>query len=78
MDHAFHQSRTAPILAHPDFSMPLKITTDASEVGLGAFLSQKKPEGEGFIQFASTRLSPPESRFMAAEREALTIIWACD
>ena len=69
---------TAPILAHPDFSMPFKITTDASEVGFGAVLTQKKSVGEVFIQFASKRLSPPESRLKAAEREALAITWACD
>jgi len=39
---------------------------------------QKKREGEGFIQFASTRLSPPESRFIGAERACLTIIWVCN
>jgi len=80
MDHAFHPLRsalcTAPIFAHPDFSMPFMITTDASEVGLGAVLSQQKPEGEVVIQFASKRLSPSESRLKPAEHEALAIIWA--
>jgi hypothetical protein len=82
MDHAFHQLRTAlctaPILPHPDFSMLLKITTDASEVRLGAVLNQEKPEGKVVIQFPSKRLPPPECRLIAAEREALAIIWACD
>ena len=82
MDHAFQQLRTAfctaPILAHPDFSMPFKITRDASEVGLGAVLSQQKPKVEVVIQFVRKRLSTPESRLIAAEREALVIIWACD
>jgi hypothetical protein len=45
MDHAFHQLTTAlctaSILAHPDFSMPFKITTDASEVGLRVVLVTK-------------------------------------
>ena len=82
MDHSFHQVTTvlctATISGHPDFSMPFKITTDAFEVGLRAALSQQKPEGKVVIQFASKRLSPPESRLIAAECEALAIIWACD
>jgi hypothetical protein len=82
MDHAFHQLKsalcTAAILARPQFSMPFNMTTDASKLCLGALLSQQNPEGKVVIHFASKRLSPRESRLIAAEREALASICACE
>ena len=35
----------APILAHPDFTKPFKLYTDASYTGLGFILAQEKEDG---------------------------------
>jgi hypothetical protein len=60
-----------PVFAHPDFSRPLILSTDASLDGLGAVLSQV-PAGESKarpIAFASKTLS---SRHGGLESHDLT------
>lgn len=68
-----------PILAFPDFSKPFTVTTDASEYALGAVLSQEGSDGgERPVAYASRRLSDPEARYSALERELLGIVWAIE
>ena len=53
---------------------PNKQTTiyvDASPVGLGAILTQKHPDGQKLITYASKALSPVEQCYSQTEREAL-------
>lgn len=69
------------VLAHPDFSRPFILATDASSEGLGAVLSQLSP-GESRarpIAFASKSLSRAQSRYPAHRLEFLVLKWAvCD
>lgn len=69
------------VLAHPDFSRPFILATDASSEGLGAVLSQLSP-GESRsrpIAFASKSLSRAQSRYPAHRLEFLALKWAvCD
>ena len=83
--HAFEQLKniltSPPVLKLPDFSRKFKFTlqTDASDQGLGAVLCQEGEDGCLHpVAFASRRLTPPELKYHAQEKEALAIIWACE
>lgn len=66
---------TAPILAFPDFNQQFILTTDASDIGISAILSQG-PEGmERVIEYASRPFTSAESNYFTTERECLALIW---
>ncbi|KAL7862550.1 hypothetical protein SRHO_G00139910 [Serrasalmus rhombeus] len=69
------------VLAHPDFTRPFILSTDASQDGLGAVLSQVQ-EGESRarpIAFASKSLTQAQKRYPAHRLEFLALKWAvCD
>ena len=84
-DQAFRKLKDTltrqPVLKLPDFSrqFQFQVTTDASDIALGAVLSQKDEEGkERVIQYASKILSPNEKKFHTQEKEALAIVWALE
>ena len=67
---------TAPILRLPDFERQFVITTDASDVAIGAILEQDFGLGLQPIAFSSRKLNSTEIRYSAYERELLGIVWA--
>jgi hypothetical protein len=69
-----------PVIALPDFSgkSKIEIHTDASDLGIGAVLTQIDEQGkERVIRYASRMLSKNELKWHTQEKEALAIIWAC-
>lgn len=65
-----------PVLQYPDFSRPFNLTTDASNVALGAILSQGSIGKDKPIAFASRTLNDHEKNYSTTEKELLAIVWA--
>jgi len=59
-----------------DYSLPIFVRTDASDIGLGAVLVQYFEEKERVIYFASKSLNEREQKLAACDKECLAIIWA--
>ena len=66
---------SADILIYPDFEKEFILTTDASNVGIGAVLSQITEKGDSPIAFASRALNKAEKNYSTIEKELLGIIW---
>ena len=64
------------MLRLPDFDQQFVVTTDASDVAVGAILEQNFGSGLQPIAFASRKLNKAEIRYSAYERELLGIVWA--
>ena len=65
-----------PVLKAPDFNKPFVLHTDASQVGLGAVLSQVIDEEEHPIMYISRKLLKHEMNYATVEKEALAVKWA--
>ncbi|CAH2087564.1 unnamed protein product [Euphydryas editha] len=66
----------APLLQYPDYDKTFILTTDASNVALGAVLSQGPIGSDKPVAYASRTLSDTEARYSTIERECLAIVWA--
>ncbi|XP_043474040.1 uncharacterized protein LOC122506110 [Leptopilina heterotoma] len=62
----------APVLKYPNFEKEFTLITDASNVGLGAILSQ---DGHP-CYYISRTLNAPELNYTTTEKELLAIVWA--
>ena len=65
---------SAPVMMNPDFSCLFILQTDASEVGVGAVLSQTDAEGcDHPVAYVSRKLLPREQKYATIEKECLAI-----
>ena len=71
---------SAPILQYPDFTKEFPIKTDASQVGLGAMLTQEyEIKGKKISMpfcFASRSLKGAKRQYSVTDQEGLTVVWA--
>ena len=63
-----------PIVSHPNHQLPFVLTCDASNIAVGAVLSQIQDGVEKVIAYHSSALSDTEQRYCAFDREFLAIV----
>ena len=66
-----------PILAHPDWSLPFELHTDACREGLSGILTQTQNGKEVVICYASRTPTEAEKKYQIFELEFLAVVWAC-
>ena len=59
----------ATMLHHPDPTLPLSLTTDASDVAIGAVIEQRGPHGWEPLAFFSKKLSESQQKWSPYDRE---------
>ena len=64
-----------PILAYPDEKKPFILDTDASDVGIGAILSQVQGGQERVIAYASRSLAKAERGYCVTRKELLAVVY---
>ena len=66
---------SSPVLAYPDYERRFILDTDASDVRIGAVLSQVSDCGsERVIAYASRSLTRPEQRYCVTRKELLAVV----
>jgi hypothetical protein len=67
---------TAPLLAYPNFSQTLILTTEASKMALGAILSQVQDGLEKPLDYASRQTNSAEQSCTTCEFEMIAFVLA--
>ncbi|KAI2644254.1 Transposon Tf2-9 polyprotein [Labeo rohita] len=74
-----HQFTTAPVLIHPEPTKNFVVEVDASDVGVGAVLSQRGPDEKLHpCSFFSRKFNPTQQCYGVGDRELLAIKWALE
>ena len=78
---SFHSLKMAlicgPVLKGPDFDQPFLLFTDASDLRIGAVLSQQTADGSDHpVAYFSKQLPPRQTRYAVVEKECLAVVKA--
>ena len=65
-----------PVLTLPDFGKPFTLTTDASDLGTGAILTQVRDGKEHAIGYHSYTFNKAEKNYSTSEKEMLAVLKA--
>lgn len=71
-----HALTHPPIVAHPMFTQPFLLYTDASQVSIGSVLAQRRDNREHVIAYASHTLSTSERKWSTFDRELWAVVWS--
>lgn len=63
-------------MAHPIFTQPFLLYTDASQGSIGSVLSQRQDDRDCIIAYASHTLSPSERKWSTFDREFWAVVWS--
>lgn len=69
---------SAPILSCPNFDIPFVVQCDASGYGLGGVLTQRYPDGDRVVAYASRSLTSNERNYTTTELECLAILFSLE
>jgi hypothetical protein len=73
-----HVLQEAPVLAHPDPSLPYYLNTDASGYAVSAVLSQDHGRGRQPVAYFSRKMESAQKRYPVHEQELLAIVLALE
>ncbi len=73
------QIREAKMLHHPDPSLPFEVVCDASQLGVGACLQQRRHDGSvQAVSFVSKLFTPTQANWHVSEQEIFAVIFAVE
>ena len=66
----------APVLRGPNWDLPFQISSDASEITIGAILSQEEDKKPYAIYYINKNLTPAKLNYTVTKKEFLAVIYA--